>query len=92
MLIHGFAAAFAAARWYVHGVDLLGFGASAQPFLVQDNRTWGQQVLHLIEQRIQEPVVIMGHPLGALVGLTAAVLRPELVKALNLLGQLRYLD
>ena len=94
VLIHGFAAAaghwranapaFAAAGWCVYGVDLLGFGDSAQPFLVQDNRTWAQQVLHLIEQRIQEPVVIVGHSLGALVGLTAAVSRPELVKALVL--------
>ncbi|CZB15381.1 alpha/beta fold hydrolase [Candidatus Synechococcus spongiarum] len=94
VLIHGFAAAaghwranapaFAAAGWRVYGVDLLGFGASAQPFLVQDNRTWAQQVLHLVEQRIQEPVVIVGHSLGALVGLTAAVARPELVKALVL--------
>ena len=94
LLLHGFAAAaghwranapaFAAAGWCVYGVDLLGFGASAQPFLVQDNRTWAQQVLHLIEQRIREPVVVVGHSLGALVGLTAAVLRPELVKALVL--------
>jgi len=94
VLIHGFAAAaghwranapaFAAAGWRVYGLDLLGFGASAQPFLVQDNRTWSQQVLHLIEQRIQEPVVIVGHSLGGLVGLTAAVSRPDLVKALVL--------
>lgn len=94
VLIHGFAAAaghwranapaFAAAGWRVYGVDLLGFGASAQPFLVQDNRIWAQQVLHLIEQRIQEPVVIVGHSLGALVGLTAAVSHPALVKALVL--------
>ncbi len=94
VLVHGFAAAaghwranapaFAAAGWRVYGVDLLGFGASAQPFLVQNNRTWAQQVLHLIEQCIQEPVVIVGHSLGALVGLTAAVARPELVKALVL--------
>ena len=94
VLIHGFAAAaghwranapaFAAAGWRVYGVDLLGFGASAQPFLVQDNRTWAQQVLHLVEQCIQEPVVIVGHSLGALVGLTAAVSCPALVKALVL--------
>ncbi|MXY63484.1 MAG: alpha/beta fold hydrolase, partial [Synechococcus sp. SB0665_bin_28] len=94
VLIHGFAAAaghwranapaFAAAGWRVYGLDLLGFGASGQPFLVQDNRTWAQQVLHLIEQRIREPVVIVGHSLGALVGLTAAAARPELVKALVL--------
>lgn len=94
VLIHGFAAsaghwranasAFASAGWRVYGLDLLGFGASAQPFLVQDNRTWAQQVLHLIAQRIQEPVVIVGHSLGALVGLSAAVSRPELVKGLVL--------
>lgn len=94
VLIHGFAAAaghwranapaFAAAGWGVYGVDLLGFGASAQPSLLQDNRTWAQQVLHLIEQRIQQPVVIVGHSLGALVALTAAVSRPDLVKALVL--------
>ena len=94
VLIHGFAAAaghwranapaFAAAGWRVYGLDLLGFGASAQPFLVQDNRTWAQQVLHLVEQRIQEPVVIVGHSLGALVGLTAAVSCPALVRALVL--------
>ena len=94
VLIHGFAAAsghwranapaFAEAGWRVYGMDLLGFGASGQPFLAQDNRTWAQQVLHLVEQRIQEPVVIVGHSLGALVGLTVAVLHPELVKALVL--------
>ena len=94
VLVHGFAAsaghwranasAFAAAGWRVYGVDLLGFGSSAQPFLVQDNCTWARQVLHLIEERIQEPVVIVGHSLGALVGLTAAVSCPELVKALVL--------
>ena len=94
VLIHGFAAAaghwranapaLAAAGWRVYGLDLLGFGASAQPFLVQDNRTWAQQVLHLVKQRVQEPVVIVGHSLGALVGLTAAVMRPESVKALVL--------
>ena len=71
-------------RLGVYGVDLLGFGASAQPSLLQDNRTWAQQVLHLIEQRIQQPVVIVGHSLGALVALTAAVSRPALVKALVL--------
>lgn len=92
LLLHGFAAAsghwrgnaggFAAAGWCVYGLDLLGFGASDQPFLVQDNRTWCLQVSHLIEQHIGQPTVIVGHSLGGLVGLTTAALQPELVRAL----------
>lgn len=91
LLLHGFAAssghwrgnagAFAAAGWCVYGLDLLGFGASDQPFLVQDNRTWCLEVNHLIEQHIGRPTVIVGHSLGGLVGLTSAALRPELVRA-----------
>ena len=91
LLLHGFAASsghwranasgFAAAGWRVYGLDLLGFGASDQPFLIQNNHTWSLQVNHLIERLIGQPTVIVGHSLGGLVGLTSAVSRPDLVRA-----------
>ncbi len=62
-------------------LDLLGFGASDQPRIPLDNRVWGRQVNAFIEQVVQRPAVLMGNSLGALTALTAAVLQPELIRA-----------
>ncbi|TGG84873.1 MAG: alpha/beta fold hydrolase [Aphanocapsa feldmannii 288cV] len=91
LLIHGFgassghwrrnAAAFAAAGWCVYGLDLLGFGASDQPALRQDNRLWALQVQDFLSQVVRGQAVLMGNSLGGLVAITAAVLAPEQVRA-----------
>jgi len=91
LLLHGFgagsghwrrnAAPLAAAGWCVYGLDLIGFGASAQPALRLDNRLWARQVQAFAEQVVQAPVVLVGHSLGGLVALSCAVWWPQWVQA-----------
>jgi len=91
VLLHGFAAgsghwrgnahAIAAAGWRVYGLDLVGFGASSQPALWLDNRLWARQVQGFLEEVVQEPAVVVGHSLGGLVALSAAVFFPTWVRA-----------
>ncbi len=91
LLLHGFgagsghwrrnAAALAAAGWCVYGLDLLGFGASAQPALRLDNRLWARQVQAFLAEVVQGPAVLVGHSLGGLVALSCAVFHPAWVRA-----------
>ena len=95
LLLHGFGASSAhwrrcapllAARGYqVFALDLIGFGASSQPGYHPsrpvDNRLWGRQVIGFVQEVIRRPCVLMGNSLGGLTALTAALLQPELVKA-----------
>lgn len=91
VLLHGFAAgsghwrgnahAIAAAGWRVYGLDLVGFGASSQPVLWLDNRLWARQVQGFLEEVVQGPAVVVGHSLGGLVALSAAVFFPSWVLA-----------
>ena len=91
VLLHGFAAgsghwrgnahAIAAAGWRVYGLDLVGFGASSQPALWLDNRLWARQVQGFLEEVVQKPAVVVGHSLGGLVALSAAVFFPTWVRA-----------
>ncbi|MGC6484004.1 MAG: alpha/beta fold hydrolase [Synechococcus sp.] len=99
VLLHGFgassdhwrhnAAPLAAAGYQVYGLDLIGFGRSAQPGHQRgrpiDNRLWGRQVVAFLEQVVQastgRPAVLVGNSLGGLTALTAAVLQPDLVAA-----------
>ena len=91
VLLHGFgagsghwrrnAAALAAAGWCVYGLDLLGFGASAQPALRLDNRLWARQVQAFLAEVVQAPAVLVGHSLGGLVALSCAVFHPGWVRA-----------
>ena len=91
LLLHGFGAAsghwrqtaprLAAAGWRVHSLDLLGFGASAQPARPLNNVLWGHQVCAFLREVIQQPAVLIGNSLGGLTALTAAVLQPRWVNA-----------
>ncbi|MEB3166522.1 MAG: alpha/beta fold hydrolase [Cyanobacteriota bacterium] len=91
VLLHGFgagsghwrsnAAALARAGWCVYGLDLLGFGASAQPPLRLDNRLWARQLEAFLVQVVLQPAVVVGHSLGGLVALTAAVFHPRWIRA-----------
>jgi len=91
VLLHGFGAssghwrdnaeALAAAGYRVYAMDLLGFGQSDQPGGRLDNRLWSRQLQCFLEQIVGQPAVVVGNSLGSLVGLTTAVFRPELVRA-----------
>ena len=99
VLLHGFgassahwrhnAAALKAAGFRVYSLDLIGFGASAQPGLRQNqqlnNRLWGKQLAAFLEQIVQaspnEQAVLIGNSLGGLTALTTAAFRADLVAA-----------
>jgi pimeloyl-ACP methyl ester carboxylesterase len=91
VLLHGFgagsghwrrnAAALVGAGWCVYGLDLMGFGASAQPALRLDNRLWARQLQAFLELVVLEPAVVVGHSLGGLVALTASVFHPAWIRA-----------
>ncbi len=91
VLLHGFGAGsghwrhnaseLAAGGWCIYGLDLVGFGASSQPALWLDNRLWARQVQGFLEQVVQQQAVVVGHSLGGLVALSAAVFFPQWVRA-----------
>ena len=91
LLLHGFACGsghwrhiagpLAAAGWCVYGLDLIGFGGSAQPALRLDNRIWARQARAFLEEVVQAPAVLVGHSLGGLVALSCASFFPAWVRA-----------
>ncbi len=90
-MLHGFACGsghwrhtagpLAAAGWCVYGLDLIGFGGSAQPALRLDNRLWARQTRAFLEEVVQAPAVLVGHSLGSLVALSCAGFFPAWVRA-----------
>ncbi|WP_242042104.1 alpha/beta fold hydrolase [Leptolyngbya sp. FACHB-541] len=94
LFLHGFGSAIA--QWHsnlvslsqshtIYALDMLGFGASekaAAPYRVD---LWVDQVYDFWRTLIGQPVVLVGHSLGALVSLTAAVAHPEMIRGLVLI-------
>lgn len=79
--------------WYAAGYtsaiynpDLLGCGDSDMPRVAYHPEDWGRQLHYLVQDRIQEPVVIVAQ--GALfpVALACAELFPDLIKGIALSG------
>lgn len=94
MLLHGFGASLD--QWRdnlaplardrtVYALDLLGFGASQKAAIAFNTDLWRSQVAEFCQTFIGQPVVLVGHSLGALVALTTAVESPALVSHLVLL-------
>ena len=91
ILLHGFGASskhwrnnsyyFAKKGYSVYSIDLIGFGNSAQPGIMQieklDNGVWCKQVSDFIKQVIRpktsKKIILIGNSLGSLVALTCAV-------------------
>jgi len=69
----------------VYALDLLGFGASEKAPTDFRVGLWVDQVRDFCRELIGQPVILVGHSLGALVALTAAVIDPELVHGMVLL-------
>jgi pimeloyl-ACP methyl ester carboxylesterase len=68
------------------GFDLLGFGRSPKPHWKRyDVEDHAESVIASIEKlSLNQPIILVGHSLGALVAVHIAALRPELVKHLVL--------
>jgi pimeloyl-ACP methyl ester carboxylesterase len=69
----------------VYALDLLGFGASEKAAASYNVALWVDQVYNFWRTLIRQPVVLVGHSLGALVALTAATTHPDMVQGLVLM-------
>ncbi|ASC72571.1 Alpha/beta hydrolase [Halomicronema hongdechloris C2206] len=94
LLLHGFGASLGqwrrtlaplAQQHPVYALDLLGFGGSAKAATTFGTDLWVEQVHDFWCHWLGEPVVLMGHSLGALVALTAAITYPEMCDRIVLL-------
>ncbi|MEO1146961.1 MAG: alpha/beta fold hydrolase [Cyanobacteria bacterium J06638_22] len=68
----------------IYALDLLGFGASEKASTEFRVSLWVEQVRAFCQQFIGQPIVLVGHSLGALVALTAVTRYPELAQGLIL--------
>lgn len=94
LLLHGFGANFN--QWRdnllplsqhrpVYAVDFLGFGGSEKAIAQYGTHLWSTQVFEFWQTFIGQPVVLLGHSLGALVALTTAIAHPGMAERLILL-------
>ncbi|MCS7030123.1 MAG: alpha/beta fold hydrolase [Gloeomargarita sp. SKYG116] len=95
LFVHGFGAALEHWRYNlpvlgehrpVYALDLLGFGEAQKAAANYGVRLWVAQLYEFWRAFIGEPVGLVGHSLGALVALTAAVAHPHMVQRLALLS------
>jgi len=78
------------ARWTVTAVDLRGHGHSSR---VDDGYRWSEfakDAVAFLQERLEEPAIVVGHSMGANVAMEVAARAPELVKALILEEPLLY--
>ena len=93
LLLHGFGSALT--QWQenlvplsrsrtVYALDLLGFGGSEKAAAPYKISFWVEQVYEFWRTFIHQPIVLVGHSLGALVALAAAIAHPDMVQNLVL--------
>jgi pimeloyl-ACP methyl ester carboxylesterase len=68
----------------VYALDLVGFGGSEKAIAPYKVSFWVEQVYEFWQTFVGEPIVLVGHSLGALVALTAAIAHPDMVQRLVL--------
>lgn len=94
LFLHGFGSALT--QWYanlqplsahhaIYAIDMLGFGASEKAAAEFTTQLWVEQVREFCQTFIGQPVVLVGHSLGALVALSVAATHPDWVQGLVLL-------
>ena len=100
VLIHGFGASsdhwrnnaeiLASEGFRIYGIDLIGFGKSAQNLRGRikylDNQLWASQIASFIDEVVDikqnGKAILIGNSLGALTALTTLSNRPELIKTI----------
>lgn len=70
------------ADWHLYAPDLRGHGRSGKPETGYSLPDYARDIVSFLQEVVGEPVVLVGHSLGALVTLTVAHLAPESVRAL----------
>jgi pimeloyl-ACP methyl ester carboxylesterase len=103
LLLHGFGATHAhwrkniptlAAQGYrVYAIDLLGFGASEKPALDYSLELWQEIIHEFWQDQIQQPMVVVGNSIGALLSLMVLAKYPETTLGgilLNVAGSLNH--
>ncbi|WNZ21762.1 alpha/beta fold hydrolase [Leptolyngbya sp. NK1-12] len=94
LLLHGFGSALT--QWHenilplsqahpVYALDLVGFGVSEKASTTYKVGLWVEQIYEFWRVFINRPIALVGHSLGALVALSAAVAHPEMVERLILI-------
>lgn len=95
LLLHGFGASIGHWRHniqplgesrLVYGLDLLGFGGSEKPEISYTLDLWVDQVIEFWRSHIGQPIICVGHSIGALVGLLAAERCPEMMAGVCLIS------
>jgi pimeloyl-ACP methyl ester carboxylesterase len=70
------------AHWHLYAPDLRGHGNSSKPESGYSLPDYAGDVIAFLEDVVREPVVLVGHSLGALITLAVAHLAPERLRAL----------
>ncbi|MDX2271258.1 MAG: alpha/beta fold hydrolase [Cyanobacteriota bacterium] len=95
LLLHGFGASVGhwrhniqplAVDRSVYALDLLGFGGSAKPRLDYTCDLWVEQVFEFWQTHIRQPVILVGHSIGGLIGVLTAAQHPDMLKGLCLIS------
>ena len=91
LLLHGFGASLDHWRYNLpvlsqshptYALDLLGFGASQKASIDYIIPLWVEQVYDFWRTFIRQPLVLVGHSLGSIVGLAVASAHPEMLRGL----------
>jgi pimeloyl-ACP methyl ester carboxylesterase len=80
------APAVAKSGYNVYAIDLLGFGKSSRPAIRYTQDLHVAQIVSFLETVIQKPTVIVANSLTAAYSIRIAAERPDLVRALVLIG------
>jgi pimeloyl-ACP methyl ester carboxylesterase len=84
------APAVAKSGYNVYAIDLLGFGKSSRPAIRYTQELHIAQIVSFLETVIQKPTVLVANSLTAAYSIRVAAERPDLVKALVLIGPTGY--
>jgi pimeloyl-ACP methyl ester carboxylesterase len=69
------------ARWHLYAPDLRGHGGSGWASPRYELNDFVDDVLALLDQRVDKPTLVYGHSIGGWLALAAAAARPDAVRA-----------